>query len=364
MWTLDLPPWNKSDLVSRFTILLCQLSFTICNVLLSRSVFDYCLWGQIASTSGDGSDESPFSYDFSQTVLAASGEHEAYDDSQTITSDPELLCVDAEAEAVTCRMEHIAADGSGGGWIWDNLPCEPGIDMENRAWDPTPEGTERCVCTSSTASYEGNNGIYSYDGPVSAAQCAHLICHSSGHDNYIFESCAWDGQVVATAEPDDNQHYTRVTSDPAALCSGVDPDPLGKCKGTWDRPDREGCIGIIQRGRTSCGSFPCDGLTHEGGSWTEGHDENGRYITGRGTGSESTRYPRDLIHSLTHPLTPLSYCITMRHIERCPPLVASCNEFDNDVDTTECAAARFRLPDLHPRLRPGRLHHDCTDEAL
>ena len=177
--------------------------------------------------------------------------------------------------------------------------------MENRGWDATPEGTERCVCTSSTASYDGNNGIYSYDGPVSAAQCAHLICHSSGHDNYIFDSCAWDGQVVATAEPDDNQHYTRLTSDPATLCAGIEPDPLGKCKGTWDRPDRDGCVGIIQRGRTSCRSFPCDGLAHEGGSWTEGHDGNGRYMTGRGTGSES------ILTTGSHALTILSHLITL-----------------------------------------------------
>eukprot|EP01051_Picozoa_sp_SAG22_P014578 SAG22_NODE_1789_length_3570_cov_1.742437_3_plen_94_part_00 len=49
-----------------------------------------------------------------QTVLAATGEHEAGDAAQTITSDPELLCVQADADAVTCRKQHIAADGSGG----------------------------------------------------------------------------------------------------------------------------------------------------------------------------------------------------------------------------------------------------------
>jgi hypothetical protein len=183
-------------------------------------------------------------------------------------------------------MEHIAADGSGGGWIWDNLPCEPGIDMENRHWDSTPEGTERCICTSHTGSYGDNAGVYAYDGPVSAAQCAHLICHSSGHDNYIFDSCSWDGRVVATAEPDDNQHYTRLTSDPATLCVGIDPDPLGKCKGTWDRPDPDGCVGIVQRGR-ACrgGEMPCDGLDHIGESWTEEHDANGHYLRAHGEGN-------------------------------------------------------------------------------
>ena len=44
-------------------------------------------------------------------------------------------------------------------------------------------------------------------------------------------------------------------------------------------------IGIIQRGRVRCGETPCDGLTHTGESWTEGHDENGRYMVGRGTGN-------------------------------------------------------------------------------
>jgi len=56
--------------------------------------------------------------DFSQTVIAATGDHEVGDSAQTITSDPELLCQTADADAVTCRREHIASDGSGGGWIW------------------------------------------------------------------------------------------------------------------------------------------------------------------------------------------------------------------------------------------------------
>ena len=77
--------------------------------------------------------------DFSQTVIAATGDHEVGDSAQTITSDPELLCQTADADAVTCRREHIASDGSGGGWIWNNLPCEPGIDMENQR-EPLPSG--------------------------------------------------------------------------------------------------------------------------------------------------------------------------------------------------------------------------------
>lgn len=191
---------------------------------------------------------------------------------QTITSDPELLCLTADADEVTCRREHIGADGSGGGWIWNNLACEPGIDMENQHWDPTPEGTERCQC------HRTNGNEPYFDGPTSAAQCAHLICHKGVNSGYDWDSCSWDGQVVATAQADPNDHFTRLTSDPAALCVGVDPDPLGKCKGTWARPDPSGCVGIIQRGRVSCGALPCGGLSHVGDSWTEGRDENGRYM--------------------------------------------------------------------------------------
>ena len=63
----------------------------------------------------------------------------------------------------------------------------------------------------------------------------------------------WDGEVVATAQADPGGHFTTLTSDPATLCAGIDPDPLGKCKGTWDRPDQDGCVGIIQRGRACRG---------------------------------------------------------------------------------------------------------------
>ena len=249
-------------------------------------VFDVCMWGPISPLGLAGS------YDFSQTVLAATGEHRTGDSMQTITSDPELLCLTADADEVTCRREHIASDGSGGGWIWNNLPCETGIDMENQHWDSTPEGTERCQC------HRKNGNMPYFDGPTSAAQCAHLICHTGAPDahsqrHYDWDSCSWDGVVVATAEEDPNHHFTRLTSDPATLCAGINPDPLGKCKGSWDRPDADGCVGIVQRGR-ACrgGDMPCDGLAHEGDSWTEGSDENGRYLQAHGTGN-FLRYTHD-----------------------------------------------------------------------
>ena len=69
------------------------------------------------------------------------------------------------------------------------------------------------------------------------------------------------------------------------LCAGIDPDPLGKCKGTWARPDAaSGCIGIIQRGQPIALDAG-DGLAHIGESWTRGHDGSGRYLTGHGTGN-------------------------------------------------------------------------------
>ena len=93
--------------------------------------FDMCLWGPVTHSSDGGckwlamalfaqprSQRRLASDDFSQTVIAATGDHEVGDSAQTITSDPELLCQTADADAVTCRREHIASDGSGGGWIW------------------------------------------------------------------------------------------------------------------------------------------------------------------------------------------------------------------------------------------------------
>ena len=93
--------------------------------------FDMCLWGPVTHSSDGGckwlamvlfaqprSRRRLGSDDFSQTVIAATGDHEVGDSAQTITSDPELLCQTADADAVTCRREHIASDGSGGGWIW------------------------------------------------------------------------------------------------------------------------------------------------------------------------------------------------------------------------------------------------------
>lgn len=48
--------------------------------------------------------------------------------------------------------------------------------MENRGYDSSPEGTERCTCHRIS-----DGGTNAYDGPVSAAQCAHLLCHYTGY---------------------------------------------------------------------------------------------------------------------------------------------------------------------------------------
>ena len=64
--------------------------------------------------------------------------------------------------------------------LCSDLPCETGIDMENQHWDSSPEGTERCQCHRS-----GRRGQMPYfDGPQSAAQCAHLICHKGMNSGY------------------------------------------------------------------------------------------------------------------------------------------------------------------------------------
>jgi len=59
------------------------------------------------------------------------------------------------------------------------------------------------------------------DGPQSPAECSHLLCHNNGggvENPFLFTSCSWDGEVIATAEPSQDQTYTTVTSDPHVMC--------------------------------------------------------------------------------------------------------------------------------------------------
>ena len=63
------------------------------------------------------------------------------------------------------------------------------------------------------------------DGPTSAAECGHLVCHALGPPRgpraagrFYFDSCSWDGEVIATAEPAPSGSHTTLTSDPGRLC--------------------------------------------------------------------------------------------------------------------------------------------------
>ena len=63
--------------------------------------------------------------------------------------------------------------------------------------------------------------MLSDDGPQSPAECSHLLCHNNGggvENPFLFTSCSWDGEVIATAEPSQDQTYTTVTSDPHVMC--------------------------------------------------------------------------------------------------------------------------------------------------
>ena len=234
--------------------------------------------------------------------MVSTGAHMDTDSFQTITSNPTELCVDIPTDTVTCRqLPGQTQEGEDPGWVWSNLPCEPGVEVENWALDNRPEGNERCLCTLADPSYgvnenQGDVTTHAFDGPASASMCAHLLCvdgQVGGDKVYKYSSCSWDGRVVATATPDPEQRFTEITSGAESLCAGVDPDPLGKCKGSFARPDHSGCTGIVGRGRAVCGDIPCDGLTVTGDSWLPGEDGNGRYLSGSGTGNFLT-YTQDL----------------------------------------------------------------------
>ena len=58
-------------------------------------------------------------------------------------------------------------------------------------------------------------------GLKDAAAQSHLLCHNNGggvENPFLFTSCSWDGEVIATAEPSQDQTYTTVTSDPHVMC--------------------------------------------------------------------------------------------------------------------------------------------------
>jgi hypothetical protein len=249
-----------------------QCGHIICHKTGGRYIFDSCSW--------DG-------------AVVSTGEHKDHDTYQTITSNPEELCVDIPTDTVTCRqLPGQTVDGEDPGWVWSNLPCESGVEIENWALDNRPEGNERCVCTLADPSYGSSSGgsvlTHAFDGPASASQCGHLLCvdgRVGGSTVYKYSSCSWDGRVVATATPDAGQHFTEITSGAENLCGGITPDPLGKCRGSWASPDRHGCTGIVGRGNAVCGTIPCDGLSITGDSWTPGSDDNGHYLVGSGEGN-------------------------------------------------------------------------------
>jgi hypothetical protein len=145
-----------------------------------------------------------------------------------------------------------------------------------------------------------------YDGPVSAAQCAHLLCSANQNTQtgdtsvgeqflvmgFFHDSCSWDEVVVATSVP--SAFETTISSGVEVLCSlDGDPNPLAQCAGTWAEPDdASGCVAMIADGAVPCRNGvpssvslpPCEGLTLSA-SWRQGSDDNGQYIELSGTDS-------------------------------------------------------------------------------
>jgi hypothetical protein len=110
-------------------------------------------------------------------------------------------------DPVTCRHVH-------GGWEWSGLPCEPGLEVHDRDYHAEPDGTERCLCHRVS-----NDAMVAYGGPSSAAQCAHVLCHSYGDEGFWFDSCSFDSVEVATGEqaPDKVSLHSLVLSVPLLL---------------------------------------------------------------------------------------------------------------------------------------------------
>ena len=108
-------------------------------------------------------------------------------------------------DPITCTHVH-------GGWSWTGLPCETSLEIGDRGFHATPDGTERCFCHRTST-----DTMLAYGGPTSAAQCAHVLCHSNDGE-YYFDSCSWDGVEVATGSPAPDQSLVTITSDPTAFC--------------------------------------------------------------------------------------------------------------------------------------------------
>jgi hypothetical protein len=164
-------------------------------------------------------------------------------DSTTITSPASTLC-DTGPVRPTCSV-------SGDAWLWSGLPCEATFEHGERRWDAEPEGNERCTCHAPNDG-TGNEATYYYDGPRSAADCSHLICHNNvgttapGELGFLFDSCSWDGEVVVTAEAEPDNSFTTVTSDPHVMCvtctNNINLDGIVwqnlPCEGTFDWTQR------------------------------------------------------------------------------------------------------------------------------
>jgi hypothetical protein len=141
-------------------------------------------------------------------------------------------------------------EGTSDGWIWTNLPCSPHMLAADRNGmiNPPEDGSVRCtmnwidgqfVARAAAPEFDLSSHLYSllmlscamlclslsnigdavygYQGPQSAAECAHVLCHHSS-GKYIFDTAYWDGEVVATAEAAEDQSETVITSDPNLFC--------------------------------------------------------------------------------------------------------------------------------------------------
>ena len=138
--------------------------------------------------------------------LMANSESLPISDFHTFYVGCEQLVIHDMHDPVTCSHT------PGGAWQWQNLPCVPVMEASDRGFDSTPEGDERCLCHSIL-----DDSTKAYDGPSSAAECAHVLCHSY-QGEFWFDSCSWDGVEVATAQPASDNSLTTITSDPSALC--------------------------------------------------------------------------------------------------------------------------------------------------
>ena len=127
----------------------------------------------------------------------------------------------------TTGQESCVSDG----WQWNNLPCAPHMHASDRSGEINPDHDVRCHCHS----IYSPDADYAYSGPQSAAECAHVLCHYSGSGTYLFDSCSWDGEVIATARPAKDQSRTTITSDPSIFCVSCTQTTVdGATNWDWD----------------------------------------------------------------------------------------------------------------------------------